>query len=596
MSRATFGKPLKGVGTLSAKFSQPIEDAILDLISTGGTPLESVEISGGIIDGVVIGGNNPGPGYFTTLQSGTPSGQGYMVCFYGQNVGDSACWEPVIGRWNIQGDLLVRDISDLGNIRIAVNTISSTNINGNIILDPNGTGLISIIGPVSQTTTIGNIVFNTTNGLYSLQTGTTITTTSGTDTLVRSSNGDITLQTGLNIPSLSITSITTGSNPIITTSIDHGLVIGDTVDIIGSNSTPTINGSYKVTTVPTTNTFTITPVFTVTSSGNTGTVTQHNDIYLTATNAVNVPLNIPLTFGGDTQNIIGNVFDEITINTGGDINLTPSSTYDINIPNNIGLTFGSDTRKIESDGTNLTVDVGAGNMIINNTQTTINGNLQVNGTTTTVQSTVTTIQDPVITLGGNTVPTLDDNKDRGIEFRWHDGTNAKVGFFGMRDSNTCFSFIPDATNTGEVFTGALGDACFGDTTVNNLTVTGTITGGTTGLSTEHLSGIAGSVLDPTFNINMTFITVTTAGVAATGTLPASISDGFQKFILVTSLVSGASYELTCPTGRLVDPGTGTSVAKKLVFQYVGQSVVIIWDNTENHYIIIGGGACIESIP
>ena len=25
----------------------------------------------------------------------------------------------------------------------------------------------------------------------------------------------------------------------------------------------------------------------------------------------------------------------------------------------------------------------------------------------------------------------DDNKDRGIEFRYHDGSNAKLGFFGL---------------------------------------------------------------------------------------------------------------------------------------------------------------------
>ena len=53
---------------------------------------------------------------------------------------------------------------------------------------------------------------------------------------------------------------------------------------------------------------------------------------------------------------------------------------------------------------------------------TVTGNLVVNGTTTTVNSTVTTIDDPVVTLGGDTAPVADDGKDRGIEFRWHNGT------------------------------------------------------------------------------------------------------------------------------------------------------------------------------
>ncbi len=89
------------------------------------------------------------------------------------------------------------------------------------------------------------------------------------------------------------------------------------------------------------------------------------------------------------------------------------------------------------------------------------GNLTVNGQTTTINSTVTTIDDPIMTLGGDTAPSSDDNKDRGIEFRWHDGTNAKLGFFGFDDSTSKFTFIPDSTNTSEVFSGTAGNVAFG---------------------------------------------------------------------------------------------------------------------------------------
>ncbi len=88
---------------------------------------------------------------------------------------------------------------------------------------------------------------------------------------------------------------------------------------------------------------------------------------------------------------------------------------------------------------------------------TIAGNLTVNGTTTTVNSTTVTVDDPIITLGGDTVPTVDDNKDRGVEFRWHNGTVGKVGFFGFDDSTGYLTFIPDATNTSEIFSGSVGD-------------------------------------------------------------------------------------------------------------------------------------------
>ena len=87
---------------------------------------------------------------------------------------------------------------------------------------------------------------------------------------------------------------------------------------------------------------------------------------------------------------------------------------------------------------------------------TVTGNLVVNGTTTTVTSTTTTVDDPIFTLGGDTAPSSDDDKDRGIEFRYHTGSAAKVGYFGYDDSTGYFTYIPDATNTSEVFSGTQG--------------------------------------------------------------------------------------------------------------------------------------------
>ena len=87
---------------------------------------------------------------------------------------------------------------------------------------------------------------------------------------------------------------------------------------------------------------------------------------------------------------------------------------------------------------------------------TVTGNLVVNGTTTTVNSTTTTVDDPIFTLGGDTAPSSDDDKDRGIEFRYHTGSAAKVGYFGYDDSTGFFTYIPDATNNTEVFSGTQG--------------------------------------------------------------------------------------------------------------------------------------------
>lgn len=116
----------------------------------------------------------------------------------------------------------------------------------------------------------------------------------------------------------------------------------------------------------------------------------------------------------------------------------------------------------------------------------IGGNLTVNGTTYTVNSTVTTLDDPIMTLGGDTAPASDDGKDRGIEFRWHNGSVAKTGFFGFDDSTGYFTFIPDGTNTSEVYSGTQGD--FQATNFRGALVGNADTATTAGKSTNLVGG------------------------------------------------------------------------------------------------------------
>jgi hypothetical protein len=128
---------------------------------------------------------------------------------------------------------------------------------------------------------------------------------------------------------------------------------------------------------------------------------------------------------------------------------------------------------------------------------TVSGNLIVNGTTTTVNSSAVTINDRVLTLGGNTAPTVDDGHDRGIEFRWHNGTSAKVGFFGFDRSTQKFTFIPDGTNTSEVFSGITGEI---DAKISYANILNQPTIGDGQLSISGGDGLSGSV---TFTANQT---------------------------------------------------------------------------------------------
>lgn len=121
--------------------------------------------------------------------------------------------------------------------------------------------------------------------------------------------------------------------------------------------------------------------------------------------------------------------------------------------------------------TALNIGAATGSTTVNN-NLIVGGNLTVNGTTTIVNSTTISIDDPIFTLGGDTAPTSDDGKDRGIEFRWHNGSAAKLGFFGFDDSTGKFTFIPDATNSSEVFSGTKGILDVGGVETTTLTVGG----------------------------------------------------------------------------------------------------------------------------
>ena len=129
------------------------------------------------------------------------------------------------------------------------------------------------------------------------------------------------------------------------------------------------------------------------------------------------------------------------------------------------ITIVGTANEITAVESGKTVTIGMPDDII------VTGNLTVNGSTTTVNSTTVTIDDPIFTLGGDVAPGSDDNKDRGIEFKWHNGSAAKVGFFGMDDTDSKFKFIPDGTITSEVVSaGSVGSSEWND--VEAVTISG----------------------------------------------------------------------------------------------------------------------------
>ena len=169
----------------------------------------------------------------------------------------------------------------------------------------------------------------------------------------------------------------------------------------------------------------------------------------------------------------GSANQVLKTNGSGTLSFSSDTDVDVNVAN-LTARLPQITESVTiGDGTDVAVTT-AGALNVTGALT-VTGNLTVNGTTTTVNSTTTTLDDPIITLGGDSAPGSDDSKDRGVEFRWHNGSAAKVGFFGWDDSIGKFTFIPDATNSAEVFSGTAGTivaAAFeGNLTMDNVALT-----------------------------------------------------------------------------------------------------------------------------
>ena len=148
------------------------------------------------------------------------------------------------------------------------------------------------------------------------------------------------------------------------------------------------------------------------------------------------------------------------------------SNDSVNTGEVINFAGGTGVATTVTDNT-ITIAIGqavATNSNVQFANTTITGNLTVQGTTTTVNSSVTVLDDPIITLGTSGSSSSDDNKDRGVEFRYNDGS-ARVGFMGWDDSASGFTMLQSATNSSEVFAGTPAGLHVGTLTlVNDLAV------------------------------------------------------------------------------------------------------------------------------
>ncbi len=276
------------------------------------------------------------------------------------------------------------------------------------------------------------------------------------------------------------------------------------------------------------------------------------------------------------------------------------------------------------------------------------GNLQVDGTTTIVNSTVTSLDDPILVLGGDTA-TAETTKDRGVEFKWAgaiitmtnfigagtttvtgtvasttgyaagdiitisgatgteqaklNGTwtiasvpnattftfvvsstvaagtlttnlgttvRSKNGFFGLDQTSGRFTFIPQANNASEVFSGTVGDIEIGDlyvtggdifsgaavastlfstTTTGNVSLANGLTTGTLTLGSANGSGtiaIGNTGTAAAQAVNIATATTGTITIGGTGATAVQLPTGKTK-IGTSFLAEGSAFTYSLPT-------------------------------------------------
>ena len=155
-----------------------------------------------------------------------------------------------------------------------------------------------------------------------------------------------------------------------------------------------------------------------------------------------------------------------------------------------------------------------------------------------------------ITVTVTTVTTnssTEDDKERGIAFHYHDGTAARLGFFGIIGNDTDknkFTFIPNASESNNSFSGNKG-------TIIAATFEGALTGDVTG----NVSGTAATVTGATQANITTAASLTTVGTLTTGGITAAsnfvidtgggnITTGGKLILDVDATGSGAAGSLS----------------------------------------------------
>lgn len=352
------------------------------------------------------------------------------------------------------------DVLNVDNLTLNGNSLTSTDTNGDVTLNPNGTGNINLTGPVVQTA--GNVQMTTAAGgsiaLSATATG-TISLIGGVSingALAQTGNSSVSGQLdvdNLRLDGNTLSSTDTNGNINFTPNGTGETIVSSTTSLkipVGTTGQRPTQATGQIRFNSTDGRF-------EGYDGNAwaglgGLIDVDQDTFIRAETA-------PLSDNDDLEFFTGGT-KRATMSTSGMIFDDATMTFQAG-----KIKIDDDTISSTSGGV-ITIDpnpAGAAGSVV------IEGNLTVNGVQTTVNSTTVTVDDPVFTLAGDTAPVSNDGLDKGIEFRWYD-TAAKVGFFGYDLSDNRFKFIEDSTESGGAYSGTVSNVQFGNAKLKSITL------------------------------------------------------------------------------------------------------------------------------
>jgi hypothetical protein len=264
--------------------------------------------------------------------------------------------------------------------------------------------------------------------------------------------------------------------------------------------------------------------------------------------SADIAISATLASSGVSAGSYGSASTVATFTVDGKGRLTTAGTAAIAFPvtsvfgrgGDVTLTSGDVTGALGYTPVNPAAAVSFGSDV------TIGGNLVVNGTTTAVHSTQTTLTDPVITLGADSTTTA-DGKERGIEFLYGNGSAVLSGFFGYNTASGQFVLLTGTTNSSEAITGTRGvlaaDVFGNATTASKLATAHTLSmlGDATGSMTFDGSA------DATATLTLASSGVTPGSYGSATSVPAITVDGKGRIISATG--TAIAFPVTSVAGR-----------------------------------------------